>query len=236
MKTLFKWVWRLGVALVLLLAVLLVAFLLLKDTIAKTLAEWNLRDSTGMDAKISRLEVGLATPTVNMEGLKLYNTPEFGGSTFLDLPELRIEYTPGDIRDGKLHFKTLRLHLAEVHIVKNKQGRTNLEMLQEETKKKSSRDNTKDRSDGPGVDFGGIDTLYLTVGKIRITDESDPRNNEVIEVGIENEIGRNLKDELALTQWFNGVLLKLAIRDAMTGSKTTRERWQKLLRVFGMRV
>jgi|SRR5215203_2600776 len=234
MKSLFKWLFRIGVTVVFLLVLLFVVALLFKDIIAKSLAERNLRDSTGMDAKISKLEVGLGTPTVNLEGLKLYNTPEFGGSTFLDLPELRVEYLPDDIRDGKLRFKTLRLHLAEVHIVKNKQGKTNLEMLQQHTKKTSSGRKTK--SDTPGVDFGGIETLYLTVGRIRITDESDPRNNEVIEVGLKDEVGKDLKDEAAMTQWFGSVLLKLAIRDAVSGSTTTRDRWQKLMRVFGMRI
>jgi uncharacterized protein involved in outer membrane biogenesis len=234
MKSLFKWLFRIGVTLVFLLILLLVAAVLFKDMIAKSVAERNLRDSTGMDAKISKLEVGLGTPTVNLEGLKLYNTPDFGGSTFLDLPELRVEYLPDDIRDGKLRFKTLRLHLAEVHIVKNKQGKTNLEMLQQQTKKKSSGRKTK--SDTPGVDFGGIETLYLTVGRIRITDESDPRNNEVIEVGLKDEVGKDLKDEAAMTQWFGSVLLKLAIRDAVSGSTTTRDRWQKLMRVFGTRI
>src|SRR5512144_2709104 len=119
MKTLFKWLVRIIVSLFLLAVLLLVIGVLLKDVIAKSLAERNLRDSTGMDAKISKLEVNLGTPTVNLEGLKLYNTPEFGGSTFLDLPELRIEYIPGDIREGKLHFKSVRLNLAEVHVVKN---------------------------------------------------------------------------------------------------------------------
>jgi uncharacterized protein involved in outer membrane biogenesis len=234
MKSLFKWLFRIFVALFFVFIVLLVVAVLFKDVLAKSLAERNLRDSTGMDAKISKLEVNLGTPTVNLEGLKLYNTPDFGGSTFLDLPELRIEYVPDDIGGGKLHFKTLRLNLAEVHIVKNKNGKTNLEMLQNETKKKSA--GKKPKTDLPGVDFGGIDTLYLTVGRIRITDESDPRNNEVIEVGIKDEVGRDLKDEAAMTQWFSGVLLKLAIRDAVTGTKTGRERWQKLLRVFGMRI
>ena len=154
MKFLFKWLFRIGVTLVCLFVLLVVVAVLFKDIIAKSVAERNLRDSTGMDAKISKLEVGLGTPTVNLEGLKLYNTPDFGGSTFLDLPELRVDYLPDDIRDGKLRFKTLRLNLAEVHIVKNKQGKTNLEMLQKQTKKTSSGRKTK--SDTPGVDFGGI--------------------------------------------------------------------------------
>src|SRR5215213_1485774 len=143
MKFLFKWLFRIGVTLVALLILLLVAAVLFKDIIAKSVAERNLRDSTGMDAKISKLEVGLGTPTVNLEGLKLYNTAEFGGSTFLDMPELRVEYLPDEISGLKLRFKTLRLNIAEVHIVKNKQGKTNLEMLQKETKKKSPKKKTK---------------------------------------------------------------------------------------------
>ena len=234
MKTLIKWLVRMALSLFVLVVVLLVAGILLKDTIAKAIAERNLRDNTGMDAKISKLEVNLGTPTVNLEGLKLYNRPEFGGSTFLDLPELRIEYVPGDFREGKLHFKTVRLNLAEVHVVKNKDGQTNIDMLQKESKKKAS--GQKDKTDKPGVDFGGIDTLYLTVGRIRITDELDPRNNAVIDVGIKDEVGRNLKDEAAITQWFNGVLIRLALREAMTSSRTGTERWQKVLRVFGVKL
>ncbi|HWN94837.1 MAG TPA: hypothetical protein VNT99_07380, partial [Methylomirabilota bacterium] len=157
--------------------------------------------------------------------------PEFGGSTFLDLPELRIEYVPGDFRDGKLRFKTVRLHLAEVHVVKNKSGKTNIDLLQKESKKKSA--GQKEKTNTPGVDFGGIETLYLTVGRIRITDESDPRNNEVIEIGIKDEVGKNLKDEAAITQWFNAVLIRLAFREAMTSSRSSAERWQRLLKFFG---
>ena len=47
---------------------LAVVGVLLKDIIAKTVAERNLRDTTGLDAKISKLEVGLATPTAIMVG------------------------------------------------------------------------------------------------------------------------------------------------------------------------
>ena len=234
MRKLFKWLFRILATLLLLLIVLLVAGVLLKDVIAKSIAERNLRESTGMDARISRLEVNLGTPTVNLEGLKLYNTPDFGGSTFLDLPELRIEYVPGDIRAGKIHFKTVRLHLAEVHVVRNKQGQTNLDLLQKETQRRSSGSN--DKSGGAGVDFGGIDTLYLTVGRIRITDETDARNNEVIDIGIKDEVGHNLKDEAAVQQWFTGVLIRLAFREAMESSRTSTERWQKLLRLFGAKL
>src|SRR6185503_5385568 len=152
MKTFFRWTIRIVVTLVFLLIVLAVVGVLLKDIIAKSLAERNLRDNTGMDAKIEKMEVGLMTPTVNLEGLKLYNNPDFGGKTFLEMPELRMEYVPDDIRGGKLHLKTVRLHIAEVHIVKSKDGRTNFEEVQKETKRKARGE--KEKTDKPGVDFG----------------------------------------------------------------------------------
>jgi hypothetical protein len=125
----------------------------------------------------------------------------------------------------------VRLHIAEVHVVKNRQGRTNIEMMQQASKKKP-----KDDRDTPGIDFGGIDTLYLTVGKVRITDHSDPRNNDVIDVGIKDAMGRNLKTEAEVTQWFASVLLRKALADAVSGTRETRaERWQRLLKVFGVK-
>ncbi|HTD66403.1 MAG TPA: AsmA family protein [Candidatus Limnocylindria bacterium] len=234
MKTFFRWAIRLFVTLFFLVLVLAVIGVLLKDEIAKSLAERNLRANTGMDAKIEKMDVGLATPTVSMEGLKIYNTADFGGGTFLEMPELRIEYVPGDIRDGKLRFKTVRLNLTEVHIVRNKSGKTNIELMEKETKKKSS--GQKGKSNVPGIDFGGIDTLYLTIGRIRITDERDPRNNEVINLGIKEQVGRNLKTEADVERWFVGVMFTVATRELTTGPKASLERTRLLLRLFGVRL
>ncbi len=230
MKTFFRWLFRLGVALFLLVIVLVVVAVILKDVLARSLTEYNLRQNTGMDAKISKMEIGLATPVVNVEGLKLYNTDDFGGSTFLEMPELRVEYVTDDLKAGQVRFKTVRLNLAEVHIVKNKGGKTNLEMMQKLSKEKSAKKNSG--SGVPGVDFGGIDALYLTVGKIRITDEGDARNNDVIEVGVKEEVGRDLKTEADVAVWFSGVMFKVAARE-MYNPKTGDERRKKIQRLFG---
>lgn len=212
MKTLFRWLFRTVVTLIFLFIVLVVVGVLLKDVIAKSLAERNLRDGTGLDAKIEKMEVGLATPTVNLEGLKLYNTPDFGGGIFLEMPELRIEYIADDIRGRKLHLKTVRLEIAELNIVKDKNGRTNVELMEKESKKKTG---TKDKAGRPVIDFGGIDTLYLTVGKLKITDLGHPKNNQVINVGLKDEVGRNLKTEADLTAWFARVVFKLYLQQMM---------------------
>jgi len=219
MKTLFRWVFRIVLLLLVLVFLAAIAVLLLKDSFAKSLAEKNLRDATGMDARISRLEVGLLTPTVNLEGLKIYNTPEFGGGTFLDLPELRVEYEPGDIRGGKLHFKSVRLNLAEVDIVKNKEGKLNTDALEKEAKKKTNGE--KKKTDKPGVDFGGVDTVYLSIGKMRVIDLANPANNQEVTVGIKNEIGHNLHTEAEVAAWFQLAIMKAALQQAFQTPRST---------------
>jgi hypothetical protein len=54
-----------------------VAIILLLDTITKEIIVSRLRARTGMEAKISAVHVGLLSPTISIEGLKLYNTAGF---------------------------------------------------------------------------------------------------------------------------------------------------------------
>ena len=214
MTTLIRWVFRLAVTLFTLVILLVVVAVLLKDVIAKSLTEKSLRDGTGMDAKIEKMEVGLATPTVSLEGLKLYNTTNFGPDTFLELPELRVEYVLGEAFRGRLHLKTVRLSIAELNIVKDKNGRTNLEMMQKAAKDQE-KDQTQKKSGGPGVEFGGIDTIYLSVGQLKITDLAHPANSQIINVALKDEVGRNLKTEAEVAGWFAGVVFKLYMQEMM---------------------
>jgi uncharacterized protein involved in outer membrane biogenesis len=221
MKTLFKWVFRIVLGLALLAVVLLVILMLTKDSIAKSLAEKNLRDSTGMDARITKLEVGTMTPTINLEGLRIYNTPEFGGGTFFEMPELRVEYVPAEMKAGKLHLKTVRLNISEVNVVRNADGKLNTDALAKETKKKSRGE--KKGTDTPGVDFGGIDTLYVTIGKIKVKDLANPRNDTEIQVGLKEEKGENLRTEAEVQAWLQMTLLKVALQQALKGGTNSND-------------
>jgi len=191
MRTILRWIIRVAITLIFICVLLVVALVLLKDVLAKSLTERNLRDATGMDAHIASMEVGLATPTMNMEGLKIYNPAGFGGGVMLDLPEMRVEYDANAAGNGKIRLKTLRMHLAELHLVKDKNGVSNLDLLDKHTKKK--RDGHKDKDVSLGDNFDGIETLYLTIDKLRITDLTNPRNNQIINVGMKDVVMQNMK-------------------------------------------
>ena len=109
---------RAALYLFIILVVLVVAAVLLLNTIAKQVVESRMRAGTGMETRIGLIDIGLLSPTITIENFKLYNTPDFGGSVFIDMPELHLEYDPRAIRSGKLHFKLVRLNLAEVALVR----------------------------------------------------------------------------------------------------------------------
>lgn len=202
MKTLFKWAFRL----LILFIVLGVAFVLLVDTIAKSVAQSRIRAETGMDAKIGKLTVGLASPTVTIEDLKLYNTSDFGGSMFLDIPEIYVEYNRNDLASAKLRLKLVRFNLAEVNIIKSTNGPTNLEALQEKMNKKSSATNS-----ALPLEFVGIDTLNLTLGKIKYSSLSQPQDVKEINLGVNNQVISNIRTVKDINQALMNIMLKKGV-------------------------
>jgi uncharacterized protein involved in outer membrane biogenesis len=207
MRRLIRWALFLFVVLV----VLVVAAVLLLNTIVKQVVESRMRARTGMDARIGLIDVGLLSPTITVEHFKLYNTADFGGSVFIDMPELHLEYDPLAIRSGKLHFKLVRLDLAEVALVQDKNGRLNV--LDLENRSRSASRGKK--SSAADLKFTGIDTLNLTLGKFHLSNLASGREEE-IQFGIKNQISHNVKSEADLA----GLNLLLAARAASVSSST----------------
>jgi hypothetical protein len=79
-----------------------------------------------MDAEIGRLHVSLTEPTIEIQNLQIYNTPEFGGTPFMNIPEIHIEYDLQAVMNRKIHVTLMRLKFAELDIVKNQSGQLNV--------------------------------------------------------------------------------------------------------------
>lgn len=193
--------------------VLVVAGILLLDTIAREITQYRIRTETGMGCKIGKMTVGLLNPTVTIENFKLYNTAEFGASQCLDIPELHVEYDVNAARAGKLHLRLVRFNMAEVDILKDKKGRTNFDQLQ---KRNGSLIPAKPATPKPGTppprapfEFTGIDTLNLTLQKAHIANVDPPRQERNINFGIKNQIFHNIKTEADLMGVATMVYLKM---------------------------
>ena len=176
MKTIFRWAFRLFIVVM----VLCIAAILSLDSIARAVAESRIREQTGLDVKIGKLEIGLLNPRLTMENFVLYNGAEFGGSPLMNIQELHMEYDRPAMRAGRLHLKLLRLNLAELQVVKSRDGKSNLDELKGWLGLKQSKEQRKE--------FAGIDTLNLSVGRLRVVDMNAPSQAREVNADIRNEI------------------------------------------------
>jgi uncharacterized protein involved in outer membrane biogenesis len=206
MRFLFRWAFRLF----LILVVLVVALVLVKDSLLKAFAEARIRSETGLDVRIGKLEAGLLSPSVTIENLRIYNTAEFGGSPLIDLPELRLEGDGGSLASRKLHFKLVRLHLNEVNIVENKDGRTNIVGILAGLEKMTSTNSRGARV--AGWEFTGIDTLNLSLGKLKYVSMKKPGKTAEVDIGLRNEIITNVRSAAELSS----VIISAALRKGIT--------------------
>ena len=206
MKWLFKWLFRLF-----LLAVVLVVILLLSlNSILRALMEHRIRAQTGMDAEIGKVSVGFVEPTVEIQNLRLYNPPDFGGTPFLNIPEIHVEYDRAALARHEIHLTLMRFNLSEFDIVKNEAGQTNIFAmgirLPNQTAKSGS--GTAMLKQQTGYDFKGIDVLNVSIGRVRFIDLKDQRNNRERTIGIDNLPVKNVKSATDLA----GLCVLVALR------------------------
>ena len=179
---------------------LIVGLLLSKDAIAKAAAEQQIRAQTGMDVKIGRFSVGLLSPVVTIENFKLYNTPEFGGTPFLDIPELHLEYDRAAFARRQLRITLLRLNVAELTLVRNDNGRTNIASFAAAPPRAARTTNS--------VEFMGVEVMNLSVGRGHFIDLRNPSRNREFNANLQNQVFRNVKT----TGDLYGVLILLWLR------------------------
>lgn len=206
MKWLFKWAFRLA----LLLVVLLVGLGLSLDSIFKALIARQIRASTGMDVKIGKLSVGWLSPIVTMENFKLYNPAEFGGTPFLEIRELHLEYDRAALARRTLHVKLMRLELAELNVVKGDAGHTNILSLQPPAMPHSPRPED--------WIFTGVDVLNLTVDTVRFVDLKHLSMNREFKPNLRNQVFKDVKTAPDLY----GILMMIWLRSGGGFGKANR--------------
>lgn len=205
-RWIFKWLFRLA----LLAVVLIVIFILSLNSILRVLIEHNIRAQTGMDAEIGRFKLGLTVPTVEIQDMRIYNPPSFGGTPFLDIREIHAEYDPAALLEKKIHLTLLRFDLAELDIVKSQSGQTNIFSFGGAPRRKPGTApppaaNFKKQT---GYDFAGIDTLNVSFTRAKYIDLRNSRNNREQILGIQDCIVPHVKSTADLT----GLLLLIDLR------------------------
>ena len=226
-KWLLKWLFRLAI----LVVVLVVILLLSRNAILRVYLEHRIHAQTGMEAEIGRFSLGLAEPEITIQNLQLYNPPSFGGTPFLKIRELHVEYDPVALAEHKLHITLMRFDLAEMDIVKNQSGQTNIFSLGLTLpSKKSGANAAREFEKQTGLHFTVIDVLNVSIGTAKYIDLNNQRNNRTRVIGIQNCVLKNVKSAADL----GGLAVFIALRSgdffsSLSGRKNSDMNILKLL-------
>jgi len=117
-----------------LIAFLFVFFFILdvgKDLLLQSLLQKSLARATGFTTTIASLHVSLFSLTLQGKEILFYNPAGFEERNFARISDFFLEFDPLALLRGKYHFREVHLVLEELFIVKNREGLTNLEMLEQ---------------------------------------------------------------------------------------------------------
>lgn len=189
-----RWAFRAVIVLVVLVA----ALVLLKDRIFQSWVVGRLEDGTGLQVSLKRAEVDIFSGRVRFEGLKLYNPTEFGTSAFIHFEELQVEADRAAFKQRRLQFRLLLINLAELNIVEDKGGQLNLQAIKEQIDRKQKEAKPgKPSDDKPKLpmEFGGIETLKLTLSKVRKINLNYPDKPVETDLDIRDHVMTDIKTQ-----------------------------------------
>jgi uncharacterized protein involved in outer membrane biogenesis len=207
MKKFLRW----AAAIIVLLLLLVTGVVIFMDQIVKGVAERRIRAQTGMEARIGELHIKFGAASLRIKDFKLLNPPEFGPSPLLSIPELAMQLDRDAARLGKLRFKEIRFHLSEFNLVKNHAGQFNVQGL-EKIAATNGISSGGTHKNGKSFEFGGIEKMYLTLGKLKYTDLAKPDHNEVLDLEVENELVQNLQTEKEFKTWYGAFCVRLVLQ------------------------
>jgi len=197
------------------LLLLSMTLLLAKDSILKKMAEARIRQETGMQAEIGQLHVALWKAAIEVRDFKILPPSEFGDRPLLSMPALFLEMDSEQARLGKFRFKTVRLNVEEVNVVRGKDGAYNIKSLNRSATRSTTASSSPAKTDNPSRDleFAGIERLELSVDKIRYTDLKRPKRSREIDLGLRDETVTGLNSEDEIKAWAAGFLLQILMRE-----------------------
>lgn len=217
-----RWLGWLGLALG---ALLVLAALLWwrRDQVLQVVAAAVIERATGMRTEIAGYEGNYRwdAGAISLRGVRLHNFPEFGGGLLLDLPELVVELDPAVAATGQVRFRQLRLHLAELNVIQDAEGRWNFERVEREmTERNAARTNRHE----PRLAFAGIDSLSLTLDRVRYTDLRRPDRSREFHVGVTNEVATGIQTEEQLQEWLGSFLFRTLLNQVAVQDQEPRRR------------
>ena len=166
---------------------------LLKDQLVRIIINTSAESIVGAPVHIDGLSFGLFKQSIRIKGIKMYNPPGFPREILLDIPEVGADYDLGALMKGELHLPLAIVNLKEMVLIRNKDGKLNVDSLKVVQKSEPAKE-TKP-SEKPSKPMAiRIDVAKLNLGQVIVKDytQGDPPFIQAYDIGIHDKTYKNI--------------------------------------------
>jgi hypothetical protein len=126
--------------------VVIVGLVFLKDALIKTSITTVGSSVLGAPIKIRSFALRAITQKVHIKDMVVYNPKGFPARPMVDMPEIEVNFDLGALLGGKLHLPLIVFDLKEVILIKDKDGKLNVDALKiAQTTEKPEQDQAKEK-------------------------------------------------------------------------------------------
>ncbi|MFA4992534.1 MAG: hypothetical protein WC571_01035 [Candidatus Omnitrophota bacterium] len=153
---------------IILVFVFLFVFCLARDFFIKSLIGSMASRITGTPVSVGGLSLSLIRQSIKISNFKMYNPKGFAKDILVNIPGMSVSWDLAALITGKIHLKELELEIKEIGMVKNKEGKLNVDSLKiavERTGEKKKKGTTKQLP-------MQIDIVNLSIGRVISRDYS----------------------------------------------------------------
>lgn len=188
MRVIRSLVFALGIIFLALVILLVASFVITKHLKIKDIVEGQIEQSLGINVSIERIEFSPLLAHVWASGITIHNPSGFDEKELAYIDAIHFVFDPIEIITSKKpNIYLLGLDLKRLNIIKNKEGKVNIEEIN------PFKDKDAEIKDKTPFYF---DMLVLSVGSVRFVDYSGLSKKEhLYPIGIKNAAFVNLKDE-----------------------------------------
>lgn len=134
-----------------------------KNLIIQTLIAGSLSRAAHVPVSIINTDVSFLRSSIRLSHIRVMNPPGFIDKQMLNAPLVAIRFDVPAFLKGTAHFQEVRLDLKEVVVVKNRDGKLNIDAIKPKKEDKKEQKKTSKLM---------IDKLYLTIGRVVYKDYS----------------------------------------------------------------
>ncbi|MBU1112789.1 MAG: AsmA family protein [Candidatus Omnitrophica bacterium] len=164
-----------------------------KDVAIKGLVTVAVSQTAGAPVHIDGFSLGIFNQSVKIKGFTIYQPKGYPQGVLVDISLIRVKYNLGALFKKQIHLPLVELDLNEVVIIKNQDGKFNVDALKVSQESEKAAEKKKDKK--PVKEIGlKIDLLKLNLGRViskEYTSSGEP-TMKILDLNIKNKTYKNI--------------------------------------------